>query len=134
VLKASEQSPRTHHYLAQLFHRGGLPPGVLNVIQARREDGAAVSEALISYPHIRKIEFIGSAGVGSQLGALAGRYLKPILMELGGKAAALVLDDADLELAAQGCVHGGYSHHGQTCFSTERVIVNSAVVTNLSQY
>lgn len=128
VLKASEQSPRTHHFLAELFRRAGLPPGVLNVIQTRRDDAAAVSEALIAHRHIRKIEFIGSAGVGSRLGALAGRYLKPMLMELGGKAAALVLDDADLELAAQGCVHGGYMHNGQTCFSTERVIVNSAVV------
>lgn len=128
VLKASEQSPRTHHYLAQLFRRAGLPPGVLNVIQARREDGAVVSEALISHPHIRKIEFIGSAGVGRRLGALAGQYLKPILMELGGKGAALVLEDADLELAAQGCVHGGYTHGGQTCFSTERVVVKSTVV------
>ncbi|KEF53097.1 uncharacterized protein A1O9_11005 [Exophiala aquamarina CBS 119918] len=128
VLKASEQSPRSHHYLAQLFHRAGLPPGVLNVIQARREDGAAVCEALISHRHIRKIEFIGSSGVGRRLGALAGQHLKPILMERGGKAAALVLDDADLELAAQGCVCGGYTHSGQTCFSTERVIVHSAVV------
>jgi acyl-CoA reductase-like NAD-dependent aldehyde dehydrogenase len=128
VLKASEQSPRTHHSLAQLLHKAGLPPGVFNVIQTRREDAAAVSEILISHRHIQKIEFIGSAGVGSRLGALAGRYLKPILMELGGNAVALVLDDADLELAAQGCVHGGYTHNGQTCFSTERIIVNAAVV------
>lgn len=127
-MKASEQSPRTHHFLAQLFHQAGLPPGVLNVIQTRREDAAVVSEALISHRHIRKIEFIGSAGVGSQLGALAGKYLKPIMMELGGKAAALVLEDADLELAAQGCVHGGYMHNGQTCFSTERILVHKAIM------
>ncbi|KIX97418.1 uncharacterized protein Z520_06870 [Fonsecaea multimorphosa CBS 102226] len=130
VLKASEQSPNTHHFLAGLFHRAGLPAGVLNVIQTRREDAAAVTEALVSHRHIRKIEFIGSAGVGCRIGALAGKYLKPTLMELGGKAAALVLDDADLELAAQGCVHGAYMHNGQTCFSTERIIVNKTVVEN----
>ncbi|KIX03804.1 uncharacterized protein Z518_07357 [Rhinocladiella mackenziei CBS 650.93] len=128
LLKVSEQSPHTQHFLVQLFHRAGLPPGVLNVIQTRREDAATVSEALISHRHIRKIEFIGSAAVGSRIGALAGKYLKPVLMELGGKAAALVLDDADLELAAQGCIHGGYIHHGQVCFSTERIVVDAAVV------
>jgi acyl-CoA reductase-like NAD-dependent aldehyde dehydrogenase len=127
-LKASELSVKTHHYLAGLFHRAGLPAGVLNVIQARREDASIVTEALIAHPGIRKIEFIGSAPVGRAIGALAGKHLKPILMELGGKAAALVLDDADLELAANGCVIGAFTHSGQVCFSTERVIINSAVV------
>ena len=127
VLKASEQSPRTHHYLADLFRRAGLPPGVLNVIQARREDAAAVTETLIAHRYIRKIEFIGSAAVGSHVGILAGKYLKPVIMELGGKAASLVLEDADLEFAAQAVVKGAFLHHGQICFSTERVIVSKAV-------
>lgn len=124
----SEQSPNTHHFLAELFRRAGLPPGVLNVIQTRREDAAAVTEAVIAHRAIRKIEFIGSAAVGSRIAALAGKYLKPTAMELGGKAAALVLEDADLALAAQACVNGGYMHSGQICFSTERIIVNRAVV------
>jgi acyl-CoA reductase-like NAD-dependent aldehyde dehydrogenase len=127
VLKVSEQSPNTHHFLAELFRRAGLPPGVLNVIQTRREDAAAVTEAVIAHRYIRKVEFIGSAAVGSRIASLAGKYLKPTLMELGGKAAALVLADADLQLAAQGCVHGGYMHSGQICFSTERIIVNRAI-------
>lgn len=127
VLKASELSPKTHHFVAELFRRAGLPPGVLNVIQTRREDAAAVTEKLISHRYIRKVEFIGSAGVGSHICALAGRYLKPTLMELGGKAASLVLEDADLDLAARACVTGAFMHHGQICFSTERVIVNQAV-------
>lgn len=130
VVKASELSPRIHHFLASLFRQAGLPAGVLNVIQTRREDAAAVSEALVSHPAIRKIEFIGSAGVGSHLGALAGKYLKPILMELGGKAAALILNDADLEFAANACVTGGYMHNGQICFSTERLVVQADVVEN----
>ena len=128
VLKASEQSPHVHHYLARLFNQAGLPPGVLNVIQTRREDAAQVCEALIAHRAIRKIEFIGSAPVGRHLGALAGKYLKPMLMELGGKAAAVILDDADLELAARAVVHGGTMHHGQICFSTERIIVAASVV------
>ncbi|CAG9950941.1 unnamed protein product [Clonostachys rosea f. rosea IK726] len=110
------------------IRNAGLPAGVLNVIQTRREDAAAVTEAFIAHREIRKIEFIGSARVGRHIGSLAGEHLKPVQMELGGKAAALVLDDADLTLAATGCVHGSYMHNGQTCFSTERVIVNAAVV------
>lgn len=98
------------------------------MIQTRREDAAVVTEVLIAHRHIRKIEFIGSAVVGRRIGAIAGKYLKPMMMELGGKAAALVLDDADLNLAAHGCVHGGYMHNEQTCFSTERIIVNAAVL------
>ncbi|KPI43448.1 Salicylaldehyde dehydrogenase [Cyphellophora attinorum] len=108
VLKASEQAPRTQHYLASLFHKAGLPPGVLNVVQAAREDGARVTEALIAHPAIRKVEFI-------------------VLMELGGKSALIVLEDADLEAAARAAVTGGYIHGGQVCFSTERVIVRREV-------
>lgn len=119
---------KTHHFLASLFHKAGLPPGVLNVIQVRREDAGTVTEALISHQGIRKIEFIGSAPVGRVIGSLAGKYLKPVLMELGGKAAAIILEDADLELAANGCVNGSYTHSGQVCFSTERVIIHSSVV------
>jgi acyl-CoA reductase-like NAD-dependent aldehyde dehydrogenase len=127
VLKASEQAPRTQHYLASLFHKAGLPPGVLNVVQAAREDGARVTEALIAHPAIRKVEFIGSAAVGRSIGALAGKHLKPVLMELGGKSALIVLEDADLEAAARAAVTGGYIHGGQVCFSTERVVVRREV-------
>jgi acyl-CoA reductase-like NAD-dependent aldehyde dehydrogenase len=76
-------------------------------VQARREDAASVTEAIIAHQGIRKIDFIGSAGVGKLIGKLASEYLKPVLMELGGKASAIVLDDADLEVAANTCVVGG---------------------------
>jgi acyl-CoA reductase-like NAD-dependent aldehyde dehydrogenase len=107
VFKASELSPRTHHALLEMFEEAGLPKGVLNVVQARREDGAAVTEALISHPSIRKIEFIGSRAVGIAIGQTAAKYLKPVLMELGGKSAAIVLDDANLKQAAALCIKGG---------------------------
>ena len=127
MLKASEQSPRTHHYLANLFRQAGLPPGVLNVVHVRREDAAEVTETLISHRYIRKIEFIGSAAIGKHIATLCGKHLKPVLMELGGKAAALVLKDADVEFAAEACINGGFMHAGQICMSTERIIVNSAI-------
>ncbi|ETN45315.1 uncharacterized protein HMPREF1541_09146 [Cyphellophora europaea CBS 101466] len=127
ILKASEQSPRTHHFLAGLFWEAGLPKGVLNVVQCGREDAAAVTEVLVSHEAVRKVEFIGSAAVGRAIGALAGKYLKPMLMELGGKSALVVCEDADLEGAARAAVMGGFVHHGQICFSTERVIVRREV-------
>ncbi|RFU28721.1 hypothetical protein B7463_g7626, partial [Scytalidium lignicola] len=103
VWKASELSPRTHHALAEIFMEAGLPPGVLNVIQSRREDAAAITEALISHPAIRKVDFIGSDAV------------------------AIVLDDANLEDAASKCAEGAFLHHGQICFSTERIIVQKKI-------
>ena len=127
VLKVSEQCVRTQHFLVDLFVKAGVPGGVINVLQCVREDAAGVTEALIGHRAIRKVEFIGSAGVGRVIGALAGRYLKPVLMELGGKAPLIVCEDADLEAAAKACVLGGYLHHGQICFSTERVIVRREV-------
>jgi acyl-CoA reductase-like NAD-dependent aldehyde dehydrogenase len=123
VFKASELSPRTHLAITQAFTEAGVPPGVLNQIQTRREDAAEVTEALIAHEAIRKVEFIGSAAVGRIIGQLAAKHLKPILMELGGKCPAIVLDDADLEEAAKLVALGAVLHHGQICFSTERIIV-----------
>ena len=107
VFKASEHSPRTHHFIAEVLAEAGLASGVLNVIQTRREDAAEVTECLVSHSSIRKIEFIGSPAIGRIIGQLGGKYLKPVLMELGGKCAAIVLDDANLEDAAEKCIRGG---------------------------
>ena len=78
ILKASEMCPRTHGYLAKLFYEAGLPDGVLNVIQARREDAAAVTETVIADPRLRKVEFIGSTAVGKIIGQICAKHLKPI--------------------------------------------------------
>lgn len=109
VFKASELSPKTHHLLVEIFKEAGLPDGVINVVQTRREDAPSVTEALVAHPAIRKVEFIGSAPVGRIIGQLGGKYLKPVLMELGGKGPAIVLADADLADAAKKCVTGGRS-------------------------
>lgn len=127
LLKASELSPRTHHGVVEAFLAAGFPEGVINQIQVRREDSIEVTEAIIAHPSIRKIEFIGSATVGRSIGQTAGKYLKPVLMELGGKAPAIVLKDADLRKAAALSAQGAVLHHGQVCMSTERIIVEKAV-------
>lgn len=109
VFKASELSPKSHHILAEAFIEASVPSGVINVIQTSREDALTVTETLIAHRAIRKIEFIGSAAVGSKIAQVAGKYLKPVLMEMGHKAAAMVLEDAKLEEAAATCIFGGQS-------------------------
>ncbi|OCT50234.1 Vanillin dehydrogenase [Cladophialophora carrionii] len=133
VFKASELCPKTHHMLVSILGEAGLPDGVVNVIQTARHDAATVTEALISHPAIKKVEFIGSASVGRAIGQLCGKHLKPILMELGGKGPVLVLADANLEDAAEKCVAGAFLHHGQLCFSTERVIVVESVAKRFQE-
>lgn len=113
VMKASEACPRTHSMVVEIFEQAGLPKGCLNQVQTKREDAAAVTEALISHKAIRKVEFIGSAAVGRIIGQVAAKYLKPVLMELGGKGPALVLKDADIARAVKLCAFGAFLHHGQ---------------------
>ncbi|KAK0247398.1 hypothetical protein LTS09_017475 [Friedmanniomyces endolithicus] len=133
VLKASELSPLTHSLIVDIYHQAGLPPGVLNSLQTSRDNAAEITEHLIANPSIRKIEFIGSAAVGRIIGATAAKYLKPVLMELGGKGPAIVLDDANLQKAAVLCAKGATIHHGQICFSTERIIVLESVAKQFQE-
>ncbi|KAG8623103.1 hypothetical protein KVT40_008079 [Elsinoe batatas] len=123
VMKASELSPGCHAAIWKVYKDAGLPAGVLNVVCSRREGAAEVTERMIADERVRKIEFIGSAAVGRVIGATAAKYLKPVLMELGGKCPAVVLDDADVGRAAVLCATGAVMNHGQICFSTERIIV-----------
>ncbi|KAH8819345.1 aldehyde dehydrogenase domain-containing protein, partial [Xylogone sp. PMI_703] len=123
VFKASELCPRVHHYLVETLEDAGLPSGLVNILQAAREHSPVVTEALIAYRAIRKVEFTGSAAVGRIIGQVASKYLKPVLMELGGKAPAVVLKDADVKLAASKIIDGALIHHGQVCMSTDRIVV-----------
>jgi acyl-CoA reductase-like NAD-dependent aldehyde dehydrogenase len=134
VFKASELCPATHSLITRAFIESGVPAGVLNQIQCRREDASEVTEALIKHEAIRKVEFIGSAAVGRHIGVLAAKYLKPVVLELGGKCPALVLEDADLAEAAKQCALGAVMNHGQICFSTERVIVLDAVAKEFQEF
>ena len=97
----------THHMIVECFEEAGLPKGCINQVQVAREDAASITEALIANERIRKIEFIGSAAIGRIIGSVAAKHLKPVLMELGGKCPAIVLDDANLQKAARLCATGG---------------------------
>ncbi|KAL8392609.1 hypothetical protein RB595_002706 [Gaeumannomyces hyphopodioides] len=127
VFKGSELSPRTMWGIASAFADAGLPAGALNLVFASRDGAAAVTGALIAHPAVRKINFTGSTGVGRIVARLAGDCLKPVLLELGGKAPAVVWEDADLDLAADQCALGAFLNAGQICMSTERVVVHKKV-------
>ena len=111
--------------LAQVLLEAGLPPGVMNLIYVQPKDAADVTTALIEHPAIKKVNFTGSTAVGSIIAATAGKNLKPVLMELGGKASAIVCEDADIQKAALQCALGAFLHSGQICMSTERILVSS---------
>jgi acyl-CoA reductase-like NAD-dependent aldehyde dehydrogenase len=133
VLKASEVCPATHRLIAATLRDAGLADGVINCITHDAKDAGAVAEALIAHPAVKRINFTGSTRVGKILAGVAAKYLKPILLELGGKAPLVVLDDADIDAAVNATVFGAYANSGQICMSTERVIVDQKVADEFAQ-
>ncbi|KAJ5997305.1 hypothetical protein N7499_006392 [Penicillium canescens] len=133
VLKGSELSPKCFWAIGDVFRQAGLPAGCLNVIFHQASDAAAVTNALIGHPAVRKVNFTGSTNVGSIIASTAGKYIKPVLLELGGKASAVVLDDADLDKAAMNCAIGSFMHSGQICMSTERIVVQRSIAEEFRQ-
>lgn len=127
VLKASELSPAVHRLIGQVLQDAGLGDGVVNVISNAPADAPAIVERLIANPAVRRVNFTGSTHVGRIVAELAARHLKPALLELGGKAPFLVLDDADLDAAVDAAAFGAYFNQGQICMSTERLIVDNKV-------
>ena len=127
VLKASELCPGTHRLLEELFRKAGFPAGVVNVVTNAPAEAPAIVERLIANPAVRRVNFTGSTRVGRIIAELSGRHLKPALLELGGKAPVIVLDDADLDAAVAAVAFGAFINQGQVCMSTERVIVDAVV-------
>ena len=127
ILKASEQCPRTHALIIEAFADAGFPDGVVNVVTNAPADAADVVGALIDAPEVRRINFTGSTAVGRIIATRAAQHLKPCLLELGGKAPLIVLEDADLDEAVKAAAFGAFMNQGQICMSTERIIVVDAV-------
>jgi acyl-CoA reductase-like NAD-dependent aldehyde dehydrogenase len=127
ILKASELCPATHRLIGTALRDAGLPDGVVNVVTNAPEDAGKVVEALISHPAVRRVSFTGSTRTGRLVAETAARYLKPILLELGGKAPLVVLDDADLDAAVNAAAFGAFVNQGQVCMSTERIVVDQKV-------
>ncbi|MHA6718646.1 aldehyde dehydrogenase [Sphingomonas sp. RS6] len=127
VLKASEQCPRTHSLIAEAFAEAGLPEGAVSIVTNAPEDAPRIVAALIDHPKVRRINFTGSTAVGRIIAKRAAEHLKPVLLELGGKAPLIVLEDADLDEAVKAAAFGAFMNQGQICMSTERIIVVEAV-------
>ena len=120
VLKPPEETPLFGSLLAEAFEEAGLPPGVLNVVPADR----SVSEALVKHPLVDKISFTGSTRAGRRIAALCGEQIKRCSLELGGKSAAIVLPDADLEVVIGDLAPNTMRNNGQTCTNATRVLAH----------
>ncbi len=133
ILKASETCPRTHALIIEAFAEAGFPEGVVNVVTNAPEDAAEVVGALIDAPEVKRINFTGSTHVGRIIATRAAQQLKPCLLELGGKAPLIVLEDADLDEAVKAAAFGAFMNQGQICMSTERIIVVDAVADEFAK-
>ena len=127
ILKASEMCPGTHRLIGSIFRDAGFPPGVVNVVTNAPKDAAAVVDALIAHPAVRRINFTGSSRVGKIIAMKCAEHLKPVLLELGGKSPLVILDDADLDEAVNAAAFGAFANQGQICMSTERIVVDEKV-------
>lgn len=130
VLKASEACPATHRLIGEVLHEAGIGDGVVNVITHAAQDAPQIVERLISHPLIKRINFTGSTHVGRIIAETAAKYLKPVLLELGGKAPVIVLDQADIDEAVNAVTFGAFFNQGQICMSTERVLVDEKIANS----
>ena len=127
IFKASEICPQTHGIMIDAFIQAGFPPGTVNLVTNEPQDAAEVVGALIDHPAVARINFTGSTAVGKIIARRAAENLKPVLLELGGKAPLIVLADADLDEAVKAAAFGAFMNQGQICMSTERIIVVDSI-------
>ncbi len=120
VVKPAPESPLDGYLLAELLQEAGVPEGVVSIVAAGRE----VGEHLVSHPGVDKVAFTGSTAAGRRIGAICGEQLKRCSLELGGKSAAIVLDDADLTSTLEGLKFIGIMNSGQACVAQTRVLVS----------
>jgi betaine-aldehyde dehydrogenase len=123
VWKPSEVAPLAAFALAEIIQAAGVPPGVFNLVTGY---GSTAGEALVTHPEVNLISMTGSTRAGARIGALAAERMKRVTLELGGKSAAVVLDDADLEAAVRATANSCFLNSGQTCLALTRLIVPAA--------
>ncbi len=124
IFKPAEDVPLTAHLLVEVLLEAGLPPEVVQLVHG---EGSVVGRALVEHPEIPVISFTGSTETGSSIGAACGRMHKRLSLEMGGKNAMIVMDDADLDLALEGVLWGAFGTTGQRCTATSRLIVHETV-------
>jgi alpha-ketoglutaric semialdehyde dehydrogenase len=129
VLKPAEDTPLTATRLVEILTEAGIPPGVVNLVHGRGEE---VGAALVRHPDVQLVSFTGSSAVGRQIAAVCGQNLKRVSLELGGKNAQVVMEDADVDLAVEGALWGAFGTTGQRCTATSRLIVHRDVAKTIT--
>jgi len=124
IFKPSEDVPATGHRLVELLLEAGLPPEVIQLVHGR---GETAGQALVSHAGVSLISFTGSTATGSKIGEMCGRMHKRLSLEMGGKNAQIVMDDADLDLALDGVLWGAFGTTGQRCTATSRLILHQKI-------
>ncbi|HKW42391.1 MAG TPA: aldehyde dehydrogenase family protein [Gemmatimonadales bacterium] len=124
IFKAAEDVPHTAHLLVEILLEAGLPPEAVQLVHG---EGSVVGKAIVEHPDIPVISFTGSTETGSIIGATCGRMHKRLSLEMGGKNAMIVMDDADLDLALDGVLWGAFGTTGQRCTATSRLVVHQRV-------
>ncbi len=129
ILKPAEDTPHTAVRFVEILNEAGVPPGVVNLVHGRGEE---VGAALVRHRDVQLVSFTGSAAVGRDIAASCGQSLKRVSLELGGKNAQIVLEDADLDLAIEGALWGAFGTTGQRCTATSRLIVHRTVAKKIT--
>jgi benzaldehyde dehydrogenase (NAD) len=130
ILKASERCPCTHGLIIEAFRAAGLPDGAANLVTNAPNEAVEVVSSLIDHPAVRRINFTGSTAIGRIIAIRAAEQLKPVILELGGKAPLIVLEDADVDEAVKAAAFGAFMNAGQICMSTEKIIVVEAIANS----
>jgi aldehyde dehydrogenase (NAD+) len=129
VLKPAEDTPHTAVRLVEILEEAGVPPGVVNLVHGRGEE---VGAALVRHRDVQLVSFTGSAAVGREIASVCGQNLKRVSLELGGKNAQIVMEDADIDLAVEGALWGAFGTTGQRCTATSRLIVHRDVAKKMT--
>ncbi|HEV2133880.1 MAG TPA: aldehyde dehydrogenase family protein [Terracidiphilus sp.] len=129
VIKPAIDTPLSTFNLVETLVDAGLPPGVMNIVCGT---GSAVGEALVEHPKVRAISFTGSSAVGSLVGQRAAASFKAVSLEMGGKNAQIVMDDANLDLALDGALWGAFGTTGQRCTATSRILLQKGIAAEFT--
>lgn len=130
VFKPAKDTPACATVLVQLLEAAGIPPGVVNLVHG---SGDAAGQALVEHPQVSLVSFTGSSETGSTVGAACGRTHKRVCLEMGGKNAQIVLEDADLDLALEGALWGAFGTTGQRCTATSRLILHRSIKAEFTE-
>ena len=129
ILKPAEDTPQTATRFVEILNEAGVPPGVVNLVHGRGEE---VGAALVRHKDVQLVSFTGSAAVGREIASVCGQSLKRVSLELGGKNAQIVMEDADIELAVEGALWGAFGTTGQRCTATSRLIIHRDVARKVT--